>query len=199
MGPHTNYHSLIYDLINLKHELYRVKTEKFQPLIEELSKYSIKPENEYDDTLPSHKALAEFFRIPQPRMNHMIKDLHMELIKDFGHSTLKINKYRIEVHIHFSYEEEEQWDRKKREYWWDKATILDIELPFVPRIGEEISFDFMHETDKFCSGYVHNVWHRIDGVRQEICIDVHPTKSFYYRWIQMKEKYEDWERWNRSG
>jgi hypothetical protein len=111
---------------------------------------------------------------------------------------LKIRKSICQIHIHFSFQEEEAMDRKRREYFSNKSTWIQAELPFIPRIGEEIRWDFLAESGKFYHGYVHNVEHEIDGVKQNIYIDVHPLDNVYFRWQKLKEEYEYEQRRDRE-
>ena len=57
MGGHRNYYWLIYYLILLKNEFYRIEKNKYNALITELSKYTVLEDSD-NDHLPSHKDLA---------------------------------------------------------------------------------------------------------------------------------------------
>jgi hypothetical protein len=82
-------------------------------------------------------------------------------------------------------------------YWFQVAgykSWTELKLPFTPRIGDEIDLDFL-DHKYFKRGYVHSVEHRIDGVKQEIYIEVHPLHNEYYRWREFEEEYERREKW----
>jgi hypothetical protein len=197
MGPHTNYYILIYNLIKFKDEFYRITDLKYQPLINELSKYNILGDD-YDEKFPDNKKLATILPYSQPKMNKLLKEFYDELMYAFAEQPLIIKKSVCQIHIHLSYKEEEAMDRKRKEYFHNKSKWILMELPFIPRIGEEISFEFLSRSDKFYHGYVHNVEHEFDGVEQKIYIDVHPLDNYYFRWQKLKDEYEYRQRRDRE-
>lgn len=197
MGPHTNYYMLIYNLIRFKDEFHRITDKKFQPIISELSKYAI-INDDYEEEFPDNKKLAVILSISQPKMNKLLKELYDELTYTFTRQPLIIKKSVCQIHIHLSDQEVEGMDRKRKEYFSNKSTWIQAELPFIPRIGEEIRWDFLAESGKFYHGYVHNIEYEIDGVKQNIYIDVHPLDNVYYRWQKLKEEYEYQQRRKRE-
>lgn len=94
------------------------------------------------------------------------------------------------IYIHFPFDESKGWDKEKEEYYLSISPWVEVNLPFVPRIGEKINIEFLGVTDYFKQGYVHNVEHNIESNRQLIYIDVHPLDNDYARWEKLKEKYE---------
>jgi hypothetical protein len=197
MSSHINYYILVYNLIRFKEEFYRISDKKYQPIINELANYAI-ISNDYEEEFPNNKELAVKLSFSQPKMNRLLKELYDELISTFSRQPLKIRKSLCQIYIHFSFEEEEAMDRKRREYFSNKSTWIQAELPFIPRIGEEIRWDFLAESGKFYHGYIHNVEHEIDGVKQNIFIDVHPLDNVYFRWQKLKENWEYEQRRERA-
>jgi len=193
MEGHRNYYRSIYYLILLKNEFYRIEKNKYKALIAELSKYTVLEDSD-NDHLPSHKDLSKVLKYTQARTNKLLKDLHWALISDFTHKLLKIKECVHQIHIQFSYEEQNGKDKKRREWADERSTWLEVELPRTPTIGEEIDLSFMNGLDKFERGCVHSVRHKITGNRQEIYIEVHPIYDYYYKWQRMKNKYEADER-----
>ena len=57
-----------------------------------------------------------------------------------------------------------------------------------------MSYSFSTD-DKYNSGYVHEVRHTIKGTTQEIVILIRPYRSFYYKWEEMKNEFEEHKRW----
>jgi len=65
-----------------------------------------------------------------------------------------------------------------------------------PRVWERIDLQFM-EDNKYTSGYVHNITHRIKGSSQDILVEVHPFEDEFHRWKRMQEDYENWQQIRR--
>jgi len=127
MGAHVNYYSIIYDLVLLKNELYRVKQEKFQRLIRELCKYKILPDDD-NDHLPDHKTLAKKLNFSQAKTNQLIKGLLNELIGDFISSPLKIKQCSQQIYIHLPFDEERSLDKKVLENFQKRTTWVEVQL-----------------------------------------------------------------------
>ncbi len=108
---------------------------------------------------------------------------------------LKVTKSQQIVHIHIPYDEENPEKTKKNpNYYNDLSSLVDIELPYIPRIGERIDLNILEFSGKVKSGYVHSIRHEIKGKTQEIYIEVHPFDDEYERWQKMKETYEEKQR-----
>jgi|WetSurMetagenome_2_1015567.scaffolds.fasta_scaffold59854_4 hypothetical protein len=191
MGGHVNYYRIIRQLVFLKDEFYRLEQEKYQDLINELSKYHIDPDSD-NEHLPSHKTLAKDLNYSQTKMNRLIKDFHLALVTSFNDPPLIVNQYVHYVHIALPYDERKKGKQliNQNEYTW-----ISVVLPVTPSAGDEISFPFMDETGNYERGYVHSVLHTINGKRQEIYIEVHPWNNFYYKWQKLKTDYENHKQW----
>lgn len=196
-GAHVNYHWLIHYLILLKGEFHRVKTEKYQVVLNELSTYVV-DNNSDSDCLPNHKDLAKKFNFSQLKMNTILKDLFEKLINELSDPPLIIKYVVHQIHIHFPYDEENKMDKDVKEKFRKESIWIEMVLPVTPRIGDEISIPMIEHIGKFYRGYVHEVHHAIKGTTQEIYLEVHPNHDYYHRWIKMKQEYEDWKRWIAS-
>jgi hypothetical protein len=186
---------IIEHLIALKNEFYRITKERYQPLIKELSTYEVYPHSD-NDHLPDHKILATKLKYSQSKMNTILKDLLNELVLEFHYPPLEVKNHIYQFLIYIPWDEKE--DFKNKDYWEQvrqQSVSLQMILPIIPRIGEEIEIPFLQETGKFYKGYVHEVTHRINGNTQEIQIVVHPWDDYYYRWVKMKEEYERRKSW----
>jgi hypothetical protein len=195
MGSHANYYSIIENLVTLNGEFHRIRKDKFQPVIKELSKYEVYPYSD-NEHLPNHKTLAEKLKYSQSRMNTILKNLLKDLILEFHYPPLEVKNRIHQFLIHLPWDEEHNIPNKKFVEESRKNSIyLEMILPVTPRVGEEVNIPFIEETGKFYRGYVHEVKHKITGNTQEIMIFVHPWDDYYYKWIKMKEEHE---RRNRS-
>ena len=198
MGGHANYYWIIENLIVLKDELHSISKEKYQPLINELSKYEVYPHSD-NEHLPDHKTLAIRLKYSQSKMNSILRDLLNELLEIFHNSPLEIKNHVHQFMIHIPWDEERDIPNKKYvEESRKQSFYIEMILPVTPRIGEEIEIPFLQETGKFYRGYVHEVTHRINGNTQEIQIVIHPWEDYYHRWIKMQEEYERRKRWMAS-
>lgn len=195
MGGHANYYKIIEDLVILKNEYHRVKNVKFQSLLKELSRYEVYPHSD-NEHLPNHKQLADKMGMTQTKMNSILKGVLIELIQDFRDVPLSIKNVTHQFFIYIPWDERQ--DIKNKEYLDEiskQSSFIQIELPFIPRLGEEIEIPFIQETGKFYRGYVHEIHHKITGTTQEILIYLHPWNNYYNRWTKMADDYERDKRW----
>lgn len=193
----TKYWRIIHDLVSYKQELHRITDAKFQPLIIEIKKYEIVPESD-DENLPSHKDLATVLNYSIPKISKLLKELLNKLIYDFRRNPLKIKEVTHIIHIDYSYEEQNRIDKQRKERIYSEYTWVEVDLSRTPSLGDEIRLDFMRELGRFDHGTVHRIIHEIEGYKQIIYLEVHPYNSFYYKWINMKDEYERWERFKSN-
>jgi hypothetical protein len=198
MGGHANYYLIIENLILLKEEFHRISKEKYQPLINELSRYEVY-HNSDNEHLPDHKTLAIRLKYSQSKMNALIKDLLKELMDGFHNSPLEIKNHVHQFMIHIPWDEAQKIQNKRYlEESRQQFLYLEMILPVTPRLGEEIEIPFVKESGKYYRGYVHEIKHKITGTTQEIELDIHPMDDFYYKWVKMAEEYEKRKRWLAS-
>jgi hypothetical protein len=76
----------------------------------------------------------------------------------------------------------------------NKALTIDVKLPYIPRVGEIISIDFLDDQLKWHYEYVHRVAHEISGIVQRVIIFVHPFKNHFYELKQLEEESETQKR-----
>ena len=165
MGSHVSYPLVIYHLVSLKSQFHLITTEKFQGIIKELSNYEIYPNSE-NDHLPDNKQLAEKFKLPQAKLNKILKELLENLIISFNDHPLPIKNT---VHILYvsPYIDPEEKNKEWIQKQWENAMIFSIALPITPRIGEHVEISFgklsygWGSEDKYYDGYVHDVRHKI--------------------------------------
>lgn len=200
MGSHTNYHSVIYQLVIHKDELHRITNEKYQKVILELAKCEIDSE-EYYDNLLDHRVLSGKLGYTQSKMNTILRSLLSDLIIALSEQPLEICNCVHQLHFHLPYDEIEECRKDIREELWKKSIVINMKLQVTPRIGEVIEIPLIQETGRFYKGYVHSISHRIFGKTQEISIDLHPWDNYYYKWAKMKDDYErmkTWEEYERN-
>jgi hypothetical protein len=197
MGAHVNYYSLIYYLVVLKRELYRLDKEKYKKVIEELNGYEIQA-NSDNDHLPDQKVLARKFNYSQSKMNSILRDLFAELINALSNPPLVIKDLVHILHIHIPYDERDELSKDAKEQMMRESIWIELVLPSTPRIGEEIRIPFIEHAGKWHSGYVHSVRHSIKGTTQEVYLEVHPFHNYYHKWNKMEEEYKYWKRWTES-
>lgn len=199
MGAHVSYPLVIYHLVSLKSHFHLITAEKFQGVIKELSNHEIYPNSE-NEHLPNHTQLADKLNCNQIKMNKILRDLLNNLI-----NTLNDYPLTIKDKVHILYvspyiepgEQNKDWIQKQ----WEKSISIPLVLPVTPRIGDYIEIPLMKTSysfstdDKYNSGYVHEIRHTIKGTTQEILILIYPYKSFYYKWEELKNEYEDNKRW----
>lgn len=194
MGGHINYNSVIRHIVTLKGELYRMTQKKYQDLIKELLQYEYLPYSE-NNQLPDHTDLAKKFGMNQSKMNSLLKALHHDLVEDMVDPPLIIKECRHQIHIHLPFDEQQGMEKERKERERAESTWVDVVLPVSPSIGDEIEITFLEQTEMKRRGYVHSKRHIISGNMQEVYLEVHPFHDYYYKWIKMKENFEDWERW----
>lgn len=190
MRTRINYDRLIYLLLDFKDDLkVRIKEKEYQEIIELLGKYE--KTGYEDDVIPTRNELSEKLKISNNATNKLLKDIYEQLVINTA-EPIKVTKSEQIVHIHIPYDEENPEKTKKNpDYYRDLSAWLDVELPYIPRIGERIELSILEFTGKVKSGYVHSITHEIKGKTQEIYIEVHPFDNEYERWQKMKETYEE--------
>ncbi len=195
MGSHANYYRIIDYLITLKGEFHRINKERFQSLIEELSKYEVYPHSD-NDHLPDHKQLAANLKYSQNKMNSLLRDLLKELVIEFHYPPIEVKKHVHQFLIHIPWDEERGIPNKRFVEESRKQNIyIEMVLPVTPRIGEEVTIPFLEEAGKFYRGYVHEIKHKINGSVQEIQLFIHPWNNYYIKWVKMQEEYERMKKW----
>ena len=199
MGAHASYPLIIYNLVSLKSQFRFITAEKFQGVIKELSNYEIYPNSE-NDHLPDLTQLANKLNCNLLKMNKILKDLHIKILKNLYDHPIKIREV---VHIlHVSpYIEPEEKNKEWIQNQWERAMTIPAVLPVTPQIGDYVEIPFIRTSysfstdDKHHYGYVNEIMHIIKGTIQEINIYIYPNRNFYYKWEEMKTEYEDHKRW----
>lgn len=189
----TNYYSLILSLIRLKDELSRIKTSSLQTLITLLRTKDIEFIDGVEE-IPTNKELAADLGITVTKCNAWLKKLKQELQNSFFRNPLVVNE--IECCVLISRHWDEYHDDKGRTIGDENERMfsLDVVLPVIPRLGEEIEFE-LADRNGYYRGTVHEVIHEVIGKKQRIVIFTHPYESEYGRWMRQKEKYEAHQRW----
>ncbi len=199
MGAHASYPLIIYNLVSLKSQFQFFSEERFKGVIKELSNYEIYPNSE-NEHLPDHIQLAEKLNCNQLKMNKILKDLHIKIIKDLYDHPLNIRDLVHILHV-APYIEPEEKNKEWIQNQWERAMTIPAVLPVTPQIGDYIEIPFIRTSygfstdDKHHYGYVHEIMHIIKGSIQEINIYIYPNRNYYYKWEEMKKEYEDHKRW----
>jgi len=199
-----NYYKAISSLITYQERMAQFSNKKNELVIRCLSSWDIginKDEPNYPDT----KEIATQLGIDRQKVNVMVKDLYTKVIESFYDNPLQIQECVHVIYISIPYDEENTFKNKeyleivKKQYLW-----FETKLPVTPRIGEEISLDFIDSQLKHNRGYVIKVQHEIIERQQRIILYVHPFKDYYHQWNKMKEEFEwkkrrdrEWERESR--
>jgi DNA-binding Lrp family transcriptional regulator len=192
MGAWTNYDTLIIALLKLKDELGNIKIPKYQSLIKFLQVQEIVESEDGRKIHPTNNEIASQINIPITKCNKLLKELREELILSLTENPLEINEVIHQVFILNYYDEIKHWD-KSSIIQNDMSFLIRLKLPVTPKIGEVMEFELADE-NKFNRGTVCEVIHKIKGHTQYIYLYLDPSKNEYYRWMEMKEKYERWER-----
>jgi len=197
----ADYNKIISSLILFKEDLDAIDDKKYHDLITVLKEYEICIDDEKWN-IPDKKELAEKLNISYSKSLLLFKGLYEKFLEYYSDNILEFNEFEQEIHIHIPYEEKEK-DLLKRNpnYYFKNSTYLKVKLPFIPRIGEEISLDFIESGFGANRGYVHEVRHVLMGKRQIIEIIVHPSEDYYHKWKKMEEKFKErqlWLKWIRS-
>lgn len=133
-------------------------------------------------------------------MNKILKDLLNNIIDGLYDHPLTIKDKVHILHIStYSGREERNNDWVKKQ--WKRAISIPVFLPITPKIGDYIEIPFTRTSyssctdDKYSYGYVYNVRHTIRRTIQEILISSYPHEKIYYEWEEMKNEYEEHNRW----
>lgn len=182
-------------MILLKDDLFALDEKKYHSLISLLQGFEICIDDE-DWKIPDKKEIAEKLNLPYAKVLQLIKGLYEKLLKYYSDHVLEIKEFEQEIHIFIPYEEEDKEVIKRNPNHYSQYSIfLKVKLPYIPRIGEEISLDFIERGLGANRGYVHDVRHVLMGKRQIIEIQVHPFDNFYFKWKKMEAKYLDHQLW----
>jgi hypothetical protein len=193
----ANYYKIISSLILLKDELNAVDEKKFHNLITVLQGYEIFIDYE-DVKIPDKKEIAAKLNLPYAKVLSLIKSLYESILLYFSDHALEITECEQEIQIYVPYDEEEKSVLKMDPHYYSKYTqFIKVKLPVIPRIGEEISLDFIESSFGMNRGYVHNIRHVFMGKRQVIEIFVHPFDNYYFKWKKMEINYEEHQLWKR--
>ncbi|RIJ45489.1 hypothetical protein D1614_22730 [Maribellus luteus] len=177
----------------MKDELRRIKASRLQPLIGLLRTKKIEFIDGAEE-IPSNKKLAADLGITVTKCNAWLKKLRQELKYSFFRNPLMVNE--IECRVLISRHWNEYHDDKGRTIGDENERMfsLDVVLPVIPRMGEEIEFE-LADRNGYYRGTVHEIIHEVIGKKQRIVIFAHPYENEYERWMRQKVKYEDHKRW----
>ncbi len=187
-----NYYKAISTLITYKDRLVQFQTPKNESVIKLLMKWEIDMTYPDDPNYPNSKEMASTLGVDRQKVNVQIKDLYMKIISSFADAPLILRDCVHVIYIHIPYDEERSV--KNKDYLrtlGQRNLLFETKLPYMPRIGESISLDFIEHPLKFNRGYINEIRHEIDGYTQRVILYVHPLKGFYHQWSKMKHEH-DW-------
>jgi len=144
---------------------------------------------------PKLKEIAEATGILTSKVN--VKDLYFRLVASFYDKPVEISKTVVTILICIPWDERKQPNGRRR-YERDvdeKQLQIDVTVSDIPRIGEQISLEFIERDSRYSNGHVYNISHELTGAQQRIILWVHPYHNYYYEWMKLKKGYEDHERW----
>ncbi|MCB0479188.1 MAG: hypothetical protein KDC84_13550 [Crocinitomicaceae bacterium] len=186
-----NYHKAIYTLIIHQDRLEQFRNPNNELVIQLLRKWNAYLTDPDYPSYPDTKEMASSLGMERQKVNVQIKDLYKRVISSFSDDPLIIKDYVHVIYIHIPYDEER--GIKNKDYLstlGERSLWFETKLPFLPRIGESISLDFIDDPLKFNRGYVNEIRYEIEGHTQRVIIYVHPFNDFYHQWRKMKDKHE---------
>jgi len=186
-----NYKSIINIMIQFKEEMKYVTKKRFSSLINLIQSYNVPDGNEYYENVPDNKELAEKLNTTYLRVNVLLKDLYKELMGEIKFRYIEIKECEHIVYISIPiHEQRKELKRKEHDFYNKFSSYIRVKLPVIPRVGEEIYFDFLGNDGRYKQGIVHSINHRFVGKKQQIIIDVHPYKNYYHQWKRLEYLYE---------
>lgn len=190
---------VISSLIEFRDRLPEFRTPKNEKVVEYFVDCKI---DVYDDEakIPELKDIAASVNLPRPKVNEYVKDLYGKMKESLASRPFTVSKVNVEIYISRPWNE-----RRKTKYGYpdfsdvdERTTTVKCNLPYVPRIGEEIELIFFDRDHNHTRGYVYNVQHTISGATQNITVFVHPSGNYYHHWMTLKEEYERWQSWRAN-
>lgn len=153
-----NYYKVISTLFEFKDRLKEFATSKNQTVIDYFVNTLIDVREE-DAKIPELKNISEIVNLPRSKVNEIVKDPYEKLLNSFTFQPIKIKEAIVSVFISIPWDEADrrEIDQGHKDYLNKVAVFIDVTLPYLPRIGEEISFEFLDRNAKFYRGYVHEV------------------------------------------
>ena len=112
---------------------------------------------------------------------------------------IQVKRYVHQIYIGVPYDEVREYPNQKyaqEEFY--KSTIVYMQLPVTPKIGEHIDLSFVDDK-KFTVGYIHDVRYDINPDSMIIQVYAHPYKNYCSKWQEMKEDYEFQKRVENSS
>ena len=94
--------------------------------------------------MPNKKELAKALKVSDSAMIQLLKKFYYDLLYDFMHSPLEINRCKQRVMIYIPFDEEKPEILKKDPKHYSKFfTYIEVNFVHIPRIGEEIRLNFL--------------------------------------------------------
>jgi hypothetical protein len=189
-----NYHLVVHTLFEFKDRLEKFSTPKNLKVLEYFQKTAYNFEDE-DAHTPQLKEITQLVDLPRTKVNEIIKDFYNRLIESFSYEPIEIKRSVVTIHIAFTWEEQKELEKTEagKEFLKQQLSI-DVNLPIIPRVGEDIRLDFLDFNSRFAHGCVYRISHEFTGRVQRTTLWVHPTKNHYNHWMKLKSDYERWEK-----
>lgn len=180
--------------LSLKDHLTLLSTPKNQRLIEYI--LTIPYNTSEDLVIPDTDELSKATGVPRSKVLEIIRKLYPELIISVREKGCTISNATHYLWIHVPWEEIKEREKKSKEnaeYLKSQSIIFKCNLPVMPRVGDEISLNFVDNELGFTHGYVYRIQHELFGNEQCINIFVHPFENIYWQWKRLEKDYNDEE------
>lgn len=146
--------------------------------------------SDHDLGFPETTEIAKSIGLPRQYVTGLVQDLYVDMLEYFSDNSFIIKNHVQVIYIHFPYDEEDTIHKGYREEAKQKALWFQVQLPAVPRLGEEISLNFIENDIKYDHGYVTEIAHEISCLQQRTIIHVHPLKNYFHQWDKLRVKHE---------
>lgn len=184
-----DYYKMIKALFGFRDHLHALTNKKNQKLVDYLTTEEIDlrdEELEYPDTTK----ISQITGLSRPKVASLIQELYTETLEHLSYNSLLIKEAVQILYIHFPYDEESTIHKNYKEEAKRMSLWLQVELPVIPRLGEEISLPFIENDIKYDHGYVTEINHDISCWQQRTIIHIHPLKNFFHQWDKLRTKHE---------
>jgi hypothetical protein len=185
----NDYYKMITTLFGFKNNLDKIATEKSQKLIDYFKATELKV-IEGEEEFPDASEIAIQTGLPPPKVRNLIRDLYINVLDFFVDNNLEMKESVQIIYIHFPYDEEHTIHKNYREEAKKMSLWIQVKLPVIPRLGEEIFFDFIDNDFKYNHGHVVEISHKITCQQQRTIIHVHPLKNYFHQWEKLRVSHE---------
>ncbi|HEY6436844.1 MAG TPA: hypothetical protein VIY47_09645 [Ignavibacteriaceae bacterium] len=146
--------------------------------------------SDHDLGFPETTEIAKSIGLPRHKVTGLVQDLYVDMLEYFSDNSLTIKEAVQVLYIHFPYDEEDKIHKSYKEEAKQMSLWLQVQLPVIPRLAEEISLNFIENGIKYDHGFVTEISHEVSCLQQRTIIHVHPLKNYYHQWDKLRVKHE---------